>query len=267
MNKTKLNPVILDFSSSIIMSIENINFCVGLPLNIGVIFILTRAGGLGGSLIFPLSQVASEILFAIPAPLILLCYVNFESLCLYYPILFIIGTCMMSRFLLQCCVCFERYVAVVHPVTFLKYKATKYRLAISVIIWMQSFINGTVSMLRFSDLPYKMLGIFYVMVLGGMLFCSFSLLRDLRRPGPGARERDDGGVSIAKKKAFKVVSLNLLIFLIQTVPVSVAFTVKTMLSDDDFSLALMVGININITISLMQPVLFLYQNGKLTCMR
>lgn len=143
----------------------------------------------------------------------------------------------------------------------------KYRGTISVIIWMYSFICGIVSTLKLSELPLNIFGILYLMILSVMPFCSFSLLRSLRRPGPGARGREDGRVSITQKKAFKVISLNLLIFLIQTIPVMVIFGINYTLSDDGLALALMIGTNINITLSLMQPVLFLYQNGKLTCMK
>ncbi|XP_046731182.1 uncharacterized protein LOC124402280 isoform X4 [Silurus meridionalis] len=34
----------------------------------------------------------------------------------------------ISRPLFQCCVCVERYVAVIHPVIFLKYKPLRYRI-------------------------------------------------------------------------------------------------------------------------------------------
>lgn len=267
MNTSKMDPIMLGLSTPIIMSVENINFCVGLPLNIGVIIFLTRDGGLDRSLILTLNQVACEILFAILAPLFVLCYVNVKNLCIYYPIAFFTGTCMTSRFLFQCCVCFERYMAVVHPVTFLKYKAIKYRLTISVMIWTYAFIAGIVSMFKLSELPLKLFVILYTMILSMMLFCSFSLLRGLRRPGPGAKGRDDGGVSSAREKAFKVVCLNLLIFLIQTIPVMVCFGIYFTLSYDAFTLAFIVGINIAILTSLLQPVLFLYQNGKLTCMK
>ncbi|KAK2865893.1 hypothetical protein Q7C36_001949 [Tachysurus vachellii] len=134
MNKTNLDPVILGLSLPIVMASENINFCVGLPLNNCVLVFLTRAGARDRSLIFTLSQIASVILFAVLAPLFVLCHVNFEKLCFYHPVLFITGTCMTSRLLLQCCVSIERYMAVIHPITFLKYKAMRYCVAVSVLI-------------------------------------------------------------------------------------------------------------------------------------
>lgn len=259
--------MILGLAKPIVLATVNINFFIGLPLNICVLVLLTRAGAPDGTLVFTLSQITSEILFAVPAPLFVLCHVNFEKLCFYHPLVFITGTCMTSRFLLQCCVSSERYMAVVHPVTFLKYKAMKYRAAISAGIWLYSVMSGFLTLFYLSALPFNVFGLVYAMFLGLMLFLSLSLLRGLSTPGPGSRERDDSGLSAAKKKAFKIVSVNLLIFLIQIVPLMVCFAMKYTLSQDAFAMAFMVSLNINIIISLFQPVLFLYQNGKLRCGR
>lgn len=247
------------------MAAENINFLVGLPLNVCVFFLLTRAGGPGGSLIFTQNQIVCEILFSTPAPLLLLCHINSQNLCFYYPVAFIIAMCLTSRFLLQWCVCLERYLAVLHPLTFLRFKALRYRLALVVAVWTYAFTAGVVTMLSDSDLPLYVFGMLYFVVVSVVLFFTLSLLRGLRRPGPGARERDDGGLSAARKKAFRVVSLNLLIFLIQTIPISVCFGLN--MSQNAFVWAIMLSLNISIILSLLQPVLFLYQNGKLPCTR
>ncbi|TTR84640.1 P2Y purinoceptor 6 [Bagarius yarrelli] len=208
-------------SLPIVMATENINLFIGLPLNILVLFRLIRTGGL--DMIFTLSQILTEILFAMPAPLYFLCYVNVETLCFSNLITFITSTSLSSRFLFQVCVSFERYMAVIHPVTFRKYKATKYRRMVAVFVWIHSIVSGVVAVLFFAELPSDVMGITNALLLGVMLFFSLSLLYGLRKHGPGARERDDGRLSAAKSKAFNVVSISLLLCLIQMTPITVSF--------------------------------------------
>ncbi|KAL6466583.1 hypothetical protein MHYP_G00243870 [Metynnis hypsauchen] len=259
----KLHPLILSFSSSTLMSVHIIYFTLGLPLNICVIIHLIRAGGLDGFVIFSLSHAVSEILFALPAPLLILCHVNVTNLCFVKPIVFFTAVCMCTRFFFQCCVCFERYLAVVHPVLFLKNKSVKHRLLGSAFIWMYSLTCGTISTNDFLNLPYPSFGILYAILLSVHLYFCLSILRVLRRPGPSERERTDGGVNVIKKKAFELVICSLLAFLIQTIPIAAAFSINNVLSSDTFSLAVRFSMIINIGAGIVQPVLLLHQMGKL----
>jgi len=52
---------------------------------------------------------------------------------------FLDGLGITGRPLFQCLMCVERYLAVVHPVIFLKFKPLRYRVISSVIVWMASF--------------------------------------------------------------------------------------------------------------------------------
>ncbi|KAI4894603.1 hypothetical protein NFI96_000714 [Prochilodus magdalenae] len=258
-----LHPLIQSISSATVMYMHIINLTLSLPLNIYVIILLKRAGGLDGFVIFSLFQAASEILFALPAPLFILCYMDVRNLCLVQPIVFFTTVCMCTRFLFQCCVCFERYLAVVHPILFLKNKSMKYRLASSTVIWTCSIIDGIMSVRDFSSLPYTVYGILYAIILSMHLFFCFSILRVLRRPGPSERERADGGANAIKKKAFEVVFFNLLAFLIQTIPIAAAMGIGTMLPPGTFRLAFIVSMTINIGAGIVQSILILHQMGKL----
>ena len=222
----ELHPLILSFSSSIVMSVYIIYFSLGLPLNICVIILLIRAGGLDGSLIFSLSQTVTEMLFALPAPLFILCHVNMKNLCFEKPVAFFVFLCLSSRIFFQCCVCFERYLAVVHPILYLKYKLVNCRVAKSVFVWIYSFISGIVAMQYFSDLPFTVFGILLIIILSMHLFFCFSILRILRRPRPGEKERTDGTTSVVRKKALELVFLNLVAFLIQTIPLVVSCGIR-----------------------------------------
>ncbi len=55
--------------------------------------------------------------------------------CLEILDLFLLGFTFTGRPLFQCLMCVERYLAVVHPVTFLKYKPLRYRVICCTVAW------------------------------------------------------------------------------------------------------------------------------------
>ena len=104
-----------------------INIILGLPTNVYILWlILTGAGGTMASEFFSLNLTLSEIIF---------CLFNAFSMSdLYIQSDFVnkashfsFGFVFSGRPLFQCCICLERYLAVVHPVVFLKYKPLRYR--------------------------------------------------------------------------------------------------------------------------------------------
>ncbi len=56
--------------------------------------------------------------------------------------IFVDGIALTCRPVFQCLISVERYLAVVHPVTFLKFKPLRYRVICSVIVWVASFVFG-----------------------------------------------------------------------------------------------------------------------------
>lgn len=242
------------------MVAQNVNLIAGLPLNIYIVS-LTRAGGLDGSAIFILNQALNDIFFMLPTPLYLLC--SIRKICFLQAFLFFNAFCLISRNMFQCCVSLDRYLAVVHPVVFRKYRDLKYRLVIVVPIWTCSLIFGVDYIIYFQDFPYYILGFVESVILSVMTSCCVCIWRVLRRPGPGIRAGEDREAANAvKKRAFTIVYVNLLMFLMQNVPLTAAFFIFQLFSGSSLGLVLIVCFDMYITAGFVQTLLFLYHSGK-----
>ncbi|GAA6107107.1 C-C chemokine receptor type 5-like [Tachysurus ichikawai] len=245
---------------SFVISIHVLNYLLGLPLNSCVIvLLLDRRRRLDPCDVFTLNQAAVEIFFLLLAPFHVLCNVKME-LCFNEVVGFVIGVGMLVRSLLQCAVCLERYVAIVHPLTYRKFTALRYRAAICGVTWVSGLASGVVCMFTFPFLPYKAILVYTIVMLSVNIFNCMSILRTLRHTAPGKR-------SGIKERAFHVVLVNLLTFLVQNIPIFVVFFMHDTLSMMDFSLALAVTLAINITVGFMSPAFVLHKAGKLSLLK
>ncbi len=110
---------------------------------------------------------------------------------------FLLGLLITGRPLFQSLICVERYLAVVHPVTFLEYKPLRYRVICCTAAWI--FIFGSCLFCMFSFLSYTVniyiwfYSLQYVLYLSIQLFCLVAVLRALKQSGPGERGRERGG--------------------------------------------------------------------------
>ncbi|KAG9277400.1 G-protein coupled receptor 35-like [Astyanax mexicanus] len=246
-----------------ILSVYSSNILLVLPLNIYVIVLLfPRRCVIEPSDIFSLNQAVVETFFMFLAPFHGLCSLSLH-LCLFKPLGFLLATSMASRCTLQCFVCLERYLAVVHPVTFLRYKPARYRVACSVLTWIFSFAIGFTGMFTYPTLPYNVFAFMLALVLLIDMFCCASILKRLKHPGPRDMESDAGESNAAKKKAFQVVSINMLMFLIQKILTTIAFIIEQSLSEYAFGLPVMTGLAVNTVTGLFQPLYVLHRSGKL----
>lgn len=254
---------------SFVISIHVLNYLLGLPLNSCVmVLLINRCRSLDPCDVFTLNQSAVEIFFLLLAPFHVSCDLKTE-LCFYKVVGFVIGVGMVVRSLLQCAVCLEHYVAVVHPLTFLKFRALRYRAVICGVTWASGLVSGLVCMFTFPFLPYKVILVYTIVMLSINMFSCMSILKTLRHPALGERSVDrgtDDGAGV-KTRAFHVVVVNLLTFLVQNFPITIAFIMQDMLSMKDFSLALAITLAINITMGFMSPAFVLLKAGKLSFLK
>ncbi|XP_038566609.1 proteinase-activated receptor 3 [Micropterus salmoides] len=247
------------------------NLLVGLPANVYVVWHI--AGGAGRTLaseIFAFSLAISEILF---------CIWSF-----YFMIHFLLGMpadvgtvvleCMsqfmfISRPTFQSCICVERYLAVVHPVVFLRLKPLRYRLAWCVVDWLLMLLYCVIPAFHLSTihLSYALISksLFFLVV---MLYCGVRVLCVLKQPGPGDGDGDRESRNSIKRKAFKVIMITL-VFTSTTQFLQVFILGPTVLyaSQQAVLQVTLVSLSINIVSVFITPLLYLHRVGKLPCIK
>ncbi|ROL50003.1 SCAN domain-containing protein 3 [Anabarilius grahami] len=148
-------------------TVHCITVLLGLPVNTYVIWLVVTGTGNGiAAEFFTLNLSICEMFFCMESLLIILSY-KFDIL--WTAVYFLDGVATTSRPLFQCLICVERYLAVVHPVTFLKFKPLRYR---------------------------------FLLFLSIQLFCCVAVLRALKQSGPGERRRKREEENHIKRRAF-----------------------------------------------------------------
>ncbi len=110
------------------------------PINSYMIWLIVKGTGNGlAAEFFNLNFAVCEILLCMESLMNQFTYED-EILCIV--VHFLYGLTFNGRPLFQCLMCVERYLAVVHPVTFLKFKPLRYRVICSILVWVTSFVSG-----------------------------------------------------------------------------------------------------------------------------
>ena len=151
------------------------------PLNSYVVRLITTGAGSGvASEYFALNLSVCEIIIclnAVPAAFYVLIYKTHITGLLPYIVNFLSTLLHLGRPFFQCCVCVERYLAVVHPVTFLKYRPLRYRVTFSAVAWL--IVLGVCScspLLPLRFVYFYLLLPHYLLILPVTVFCSVSVL-------------------------------------------------------------------------------------------
>lgn len=96
------------------------------------------------------------------------------------------------------------------------------------------------------------------------LFCYFSVLRSLKRPGPGGRERETTSGNKIKIKAFNIIVVHLVCFLVNYLPTLIVDSLQTQIYMP--SIIFDILINLGVVCGLVHPLLYLHRAGKLSCL-
>ncbi|KPP57285.1 hypothetical protein Z043_125011, partial [Scleropages formosus] len=193
--------------------LEFINFFLGAPANVMVLWLMHKNNGDSStSDIFVWNLAIMDAIFCLIPPLELARMIQSTSTIEY--ILSFFYNLKNSSCLFLTCICFDYYMAVIHPVTFTALKDCWHRTVCATIIWLIALANAIIQCVgNTSDTGNA----FTVMVLGAfiiMVFCNLSILRALMQSGPGRDEMHP-----VKKKAFRMVLIILAIIVFNYLPV------------------------------------------------
>ncbi len=142
--------------------------------------------------------------------------------CLLTLVTFLQGLAVTGHPLFQSLICVERYLAVVHPVTFLKYKPLRYRVICSTAAWIIALRACLFCMFILNPLNLKaytlIFSLQFLLFLSIQMFCLVVVLRALKQSRPGERKREKEGEKHMKRRAFNVILISTMNVTITHVP-------------------------------------------------
>ncbi|MGH0157574.1 UNVERIFIED_CONTAM: hypothetical protein FKN15_054972 [Acipenser sinensis] len=189
--------------------VELFTVIVGFPANVTVLWVLLRRKtAVSSTEIFILNLTVMDALLCLSAPLgILYSFLkNYLIGCATY---FLYSFNLIGTPLFLCCICLERYTAVVHPIRFLHLKSRTFRVAFCAMSWVY------IVAMSLYQVEHMIVSWSYLMALNNvtllvvMVFCNVSILWSLIQSSPG---RDE--LHPVKKKAFQTVFTNFIILLL-----------------------------------------------------
>ncbi|XP_040014007.1 proteinase-activated receptor 3 [Xiphias gladius] len=211
------------------LCLQFINMFLGIPANLVVLWLIHKnKGDSSTSDIFILHLAVLDVLFCLIPPLELANIVFINNSSSWNVLYFFYGTKDFSPLFLSC-ICLDRYVAVVHPITFTKLKDRKHRAVLAMGVWV---IILAYAAAKCAGNITNFEKVFTAMILAAfafMVFCNIVILWALRQSGPGKDEMHP-----VKKRAFKMVLIILAIIVFNYFPPVALFPFQDYFSPDVF---------------------------------
>ncbi len=248
------------------MCVYSIHFLFDLPTNCYVLWLIfKRAGGGIASEFFGINQCVCEIVFCLHSLFCLICS-NYPWLSRLMELTwFLLGLGVTGHPLFQCLICVERYLAVVHPVIFLKYKPLRYRVICCTVAWIITL--GSCLYCVFTQALFHLyiwfFSLQFLLFLFIQLFCCLAVLRALKQSGPGERKREEE--NRMKRRAFYIILITTVNMIVSYVPFIIS-GLFFILSQEYISEMFTVGLFCFILAGFVQPVLYLHRTAKLSCL-
>ncbi|XP_051800001.1 uncharacterized protein LOC127532411 [Acanthochromis polyacanthus] len=161
--------------------------------------------------------------------------------------------------------CVERYLAVVHPITYLslrKERGIRIRNISIACVWLLSVVM--VVLVVSEDATMVVDSCLSVFSLTVVSFCSVSVLCVLIGPGPGEQGGDKKRVDQSKLRAFYTIMV-ILGMLVLRFSWNLVANVNYLMEKGLECVMMSVGVWFNLPSSLVLPLLFLHRAGKLVC--
>ncbi|KAJ8000613.1 hypothetical protein DPEC_G00182190 [Dallia pectoralis] len=247
---------------------DSTHLILGFPTNVYVLWLIRNRGKLTSDF-FALNLTVADILTCMSNLMFVL---HNHVKCpqegsgpLWDTAVFFNGFILAGRPLFQCCICLERYMAIVHPVTFLFCKPLRYRVGCCAVVWLMilgfCFAYWYKTTNAVNDYTLGLI----VVTFSVMLFCCLAVLRALKRPRPG--EGDSDGMNNKMLRAFRIILLIMVTMVVMYLPLTVLLTMYHFLKPVNFSFGQSICFSITIVTGFIEPLLYVHRAGKLPCIR
>lgn len=181
--------------------------------------------------------------------------------------MFILGFILTGRPCLMALICVERYVAVVQPLVFLRFKQLMCKLVFCGIIWLATLASccNNILMHSESDDLSALLMVQIMLCFVMKLYCCIATLLALKRPGPGEGVQQRQGLSNTKLKAFRIILTITLSVILLYGPVIFYLTLKHKITNTQSEKILKLCYVFSVFSEFVQMFLFLQRSGKRLC--
>ncbi|XP_067280763.1 chemokine XC receptor 1-like [Pseudorasbora parva] len=248
----------------VVTCVHSMNFFFGLPTHSYIIWLIITGAGSGvASEFFILNLSVCEIGNSLNS-LVSALTVYFSSLS--FLMLFLHGLILTGRPLFQCLICVERYLAVAHPVTFLKFKPLRYRAICCAVVWIiilaSCFYSLFITISQHNHVKVWFFSLQFLLLFSIQLFCLVAVLRALKHSGPGERGREREEENHIKRRAFYLISIATVSMTFIYVPYSTTgfYIIVTQHNNPAYWTP---GFVCYMLAGFVQPVLYLHRTGKL----
>ncbi|MEQ2199354.1 hypothetical protein XENOCAPTIV_018042, partial [Xenoophorus captivus] len=234
-------------------SLQFTNMFLGIPTNLIVLWLIHKnKGDSSTSDIFIMHLAFLDVLFCLIPPLELATIVFLTTSSPWHVLLFVYGIKDFSPLFLSC-ICLDRYMAVIHPITFTNLKDRQHRAVLAFLVWLIILAYASAKCVG-NIVQFKR--VFTVIILatfGFMVFCNIAILWALRQSGPG---RDV--MHPVKKRAFKMVLIILAIIVFNYSPPVALLPFEEYFSPDVFQCYIhYIAFGLMDFSSTIQPLLYL----------
>ena len=161
--------------------------------------------------------------------------------------------------------CVERYLAVVHPITYLRLRnerGIRIRNISIGCVWLLCFV--AMGFLKIENIFSSMDLCFLIIAITTMSFCSLSVLCVLIRPGPGEQGGVRERVDQSKKRAFHTIVI-ILGVLVMRFAWGLARAIIFLSDGSNYCVIMTSGFWFYLPSSLVLPLLFVHRTEKIVC--
>lgn len=239
------------------------NIVFSLSSNSYIVWLI--ASGPKGKLLREFFQLNLSVFEVLYSTICISFFAKFFNPMLYLPNGLFNSLVWSGRPLLQCCICLEHFVAVVYPVSYLRYRSLRVKAAVAVAAWAVIF-SFIFFYIFFNNFKEWVLAVGCIAYMSVMLFCYVCVFAALRkpRPGEGRGERDRS----VKIRAIYFITTILVSFslgyLMWSATIVVNKTTPWFIYGNEFKKTCNLIISI---CGLVQPLMYLQRRQKCFCRR